>query len=130
MKKFLLLFFMLSFLSAEILEINDFKSELYSKATNQLQKVEASLIFEGRDVKENRYKIIDALNIVIGSFFFEDLMTSKGKERFKTLLIKYLEKKYGIDIDEILIVKLIRSENIKIKELIKELKKEGCCYKK
>ncbi len=129
MRGILFIFLAVFSLSADILEIKDFKSDIYSKSTNELQKVEATLIFEGRDLKENRYRVMDALNIVIGSFFFEDLMTSKGKEEFKTLLIKYLSKKYGIDVDDILIVKLLKSDNIKIKEFIKELKKEGCCNK-
>ncbi len=126
-KSVFILFATFLLLKADLLEVKDFKSDIYSKTTNELQKVELSLVFEGRYLKENRYKVLDALNIVIGSFFFEDLMTSKGKEEFKNLLIKYLSKKYGIDVDDVLILRLLKSDNLKIKELVKELKKEGCC---
>ncbi len=126
-KVFLVLFFSLSLL-ADSFEVRDFKANIYSKKS-ELVKIQLTAVFEGRDLKINRDRILDALNIVIGSFFFEDLMTSKGKEEFKNLLIKYLDKKYGVEIDEILIIKLMQADNITIKNLIKEMKKEGCCKK-
>ncbi len=126
-KVFLVLFFSLS-LFADSFEVRDFKANIYSKKS-ELVKIQLTAVFEGRDLKINRDRILDALNIVIGSFFFEDLMTSKGKEEFKNLLIKYLDKKYGVEIDEILIIKLMQADNITIKNLIKEMKKEGCCKK-
>ena len=126
-KVFLILFFSLS-LFADSFEVRDFKANIYSKKS-ELVKIQLTAVFEGRDLKINQDRILDALNIVIGSFFFEDLMTSKGKEEFKNLLIKYLDKKYGVEIDEILIIKLMQADNITIKNLIKEMKKEGCCKK-
>ncbi len=126
-KIFLILFLSLS-LFADSFEVRNFKADIYSKKS-ELVKVDLSAVFEGRDLKINKDRILDALNIVIGSFFFEDLMTSKGKEEFKNLLIKYLDKKYGVEIDEILIIKLMQADNITIKNLIKEMKKEGCCKK-
>ncbi len=126
-KVFLVLFFSLS-LFADSFEVRDFKANIYSKKS-ELVKIQLTAVFEGRDLKINQDRILDALNIVIGSFFFEDLMTSKGKEEFKNLLIKYLDKKYGVEIDEILIIKLMQADNITIKNLIKEMKKEGCCKK-
>ncbi len=126
-KVFLILFFSLS-LFADSFEVRDFKANIYSKKS-ELVKIQLAAVFEGRDLKINQDRILDALNIVIGSFFFEDLMTSKGKEEFKNLLIKYLDKKYGVEIDEILIIKLMQADNITIKNLIKEMKKEGCCKK-
>ncbi len=128
MRKLFLIFLFLVSLFADSLEIRNFKADIYSKKS-ELVKIELSAVFEGRDLKINRDRILDALNIVIGSFFFEDLMTSKGKEEFKNLLIKYLDKKYGVEIDEILIVKLMRAENITLKNLVKKLKEEGCCKK-
>lgn len=126
-KVFLILFFSLS-LFADSFEVRDFKANIYSKKS-ELVKIQLTAVFEGRDLKINQDRILDALNIVIGSFFFEDLMTSKGKEEFKNLLIKYLDKKYGVEIDAILIIKLMQADNITIKNLIKEMKKEGCCKK-
>ncbi len=128
MGKLFLIFIFLVSLFADSLEIRNFKADIYSKRS-ELVKIELSAVFEGRDLKINKDRVLDALNIVIGSFFFEDLMTSKGKEEFKNLLIKYLDKKYGVEIDEILIVKLMRAENITLKNLVKKLKEEGCCKK-
>ena len=42
-------------------------------------KIIIDLMIEGRYVEEESFKVVDALNVVIGSFFAEDLLTSKGK---------------------------------------------------
>ncbi len=126
MRKIFLIAFFLFYLNADTFEVRNFKADIYSK-NSQLVKIDLSMVFEGRDLKVNQDRVLDALNIVVGSFFFEDLMTSKGKEEFKSLLIKYLDKKYGVEVDEILILKLMEADNITIRNLIKELKKEGCC---
>ncbi|NPA81531.1 MAG: hypothetical protein GXO31_02860 [Epsilonproteobacteria bacterium] len=126
MRKIFLIVFFLFYLNADTFEVRNFKADIYSK-NSQLVKIDLSMVFEGRDLKVNQDRVLDALNIVVGSFFFEDLMTSKGKEEFKSLLIKYLDKKYGVEVDEILILKLMEADNITIRNLIKELKKEGCC---
>ncbi len=103
MHKFLLILSTLVLLNAEeTFMVDDFEATLFSKASGTLQ-VQGSFIFEGRDVDIYDFKIIDALNVVIGSFYAEDLLTSKGKEAFKTTLIKYVQEKYALDIDTLYI---------------------------
>jgi len=132
MKKVALSFALLtSFLYSDVVEIRSFESDLFSKDGNRLKKIEFSLLFDGRDLKENRHKIIDALNIVISSFYIEDLFTSTGKERFKTLITKYLSKKYSVDIDDIFIQRFkIKNSGVNVDVFIDALKKEGFCKQK
>ncbi len=116
-----------SFLLADVVEIKNFESDLFSKDRNRLKKIEFSLLFDGRDLKENRHKIVDALNIVISSFYVEDLFTSKGKERFKTVITKYISKKYAVDIDDIFIQKFRVKDNVTVDAFIDALRDEGFC---
>jgi len=127
MKKIALFTLLSTFLFADVVEINDFQSDLFSKDRNHLKKVEFSLLFDGRDLQENRHKIVDALNIVISSFYVEDLFTSKGKERFKVVITKYLSKKYSIDVDDIFIQKFKMVDNVSVDAFIDALRDEGFC---
>jgi uncharacterized protein (DUF2252 family) len=113
-------------LIAEVYNVEDFESDIFSRNGNRLKKVSLSLRIEGRDLKENDYKITDALNIIISSFYLEDLFTSKGKEQFKKSLSKYLEKKYSVEADAIYLKKfsLIQTP-IEIETLISALKEAG-----
>lgn len=115
---------------ADTVEIKNFESDLFSKDGKSLKKIEYSLLFDGRYLKENRYKIIDALHIVVSSFYIQDLFTSKGKERFKTVLKKYVNKKYSLEIDNIFIQKFKIKNSINVDEFIKALRAEGCCSSK
>ena len=120
------LMFCLAFLQAnETLHVENFEVSLFSKLSKKPMQIETSLIFEGRDVEVYDFKIIDALNIVIGSFFAEDLLTSKGKEGLKKAIINYARDKYAIDIDYIFIQKLNISRDINAKIIIEELRREG-----
>ncbi|HIP58854.1 MAG TPA: flagellar basal body-associated FliL family protein [Campylobacterales bacterium] len=127
MRKVTLLLLLSSFMLADVVEIKNFESDLFSKDRNRVKKIEFSLLFDGRDLKENRYKIVDALNIVISSFYVEDLFTSKGKERFKTVIIKYISKKYAVDIDDIFIQQFKVKENVSVDAFIDALRDEGFC---
>ena len=127
MRVITLIFLLSSFLFADVIEIKNFESDLFSKDRNRLKKIEFSLLFDGRDLQENRHKIIDALNIVISSFYIEDLFTSKGKERFKVVLTKYISKKYAVDIDDIFIQKFRVKDNVTVDAFIDALRDEGFC---
>ncbi len=127
MKKIILLLALYGSLWSDVLEIKNFESDLFTKTDNQLKKIEFSLLFDGRDLKENRHKVIDALNIVISSFYIEDLFTSKGKERFKSVIKKYITKKYAVDVDDIFIQKFRVVDNVNVEAFIDALKKEGFC---
>jgi len=127
MMRFLLFILLFSFpLFGEILFINNFKTDLFSKNINNLRKIKVDLVFDTNSTI-NQYKLKDALNIVISSFFIEDLFTSQGKENFKTLLRDYLKEKEKIIINNIYLQNMQIIDEVSIKELmqkIKELKKE------
>ncbi|HIP46395.1 MAG TPA: flagellar basal body-associated FliL family protein [Campylobacterales bacterium] len=115
---------------AEVYEVLNFQSDIFSKKGNNLKKVTLSLRIEGRDLQENDYKITDALNIIISSFYLEDLFTSKGKEKFKNSLSQYLEKKYSVEADTIYLKKFkITPSSLEVEDFIEALKAEGCCHK-
>ena len=123
MKKIFALVFAAVMAFAETLNIDNFETDLYSRdAKSSIKKVSVSLRLEGRDVADNEAYVLDALNVVIGSFYVEDLLTSLGKEKFKETLVKYAAKKHSVDIDEVLILSLKVMREPKIDELIKALK--------
>ncbi|MBF7049280.1 flagellar basal body-associated FliL family protein, partial [Campylobacter volucris] len=73
---------------ANTLSIENFKTDLYSKTGNNVLKtIELNLEFEGENLEEK--KIIDALNTIISSYFYEDLFTEIGKTNFKETLLKF-----------------------------------------
>ena len=128
MKKIIfILFVVVASLSAQMLNIDDFSSEVFSKVTKKPVTINLKMMIEGRYVEDESYKIIDALNIVIGSFYLEDLLTSQGKIKLKETLKSYTTNKYSIDIDNIYIQKLQSQPNTQ--EIIDALKKEGMCIK-
>ena len=129
MKKLVLLVMVLLCIQAQTLHIDHFTTDIFSSSSKELKKIEMSLIVEGRYVKDESYKVIDALNVVIGSFYVENLATSQGKESFKKLLKEYSAKKYSVDIDDIYIINFETVDNPSINDMIQALKKEGCCSK-
>ena len=132
MKKIILFLACLLSLQAQTLRVNHFTTDIFSSTSKKLKKVDINLIIEGRYVEDEKYKVIDALNVVIGSFYVENLATSQGKENLKKLLKEYSAKKHDVDIDDVYILSF-RIDDDKIPfsldDLIKKLKDEGCCEK-
>ncbi|TKX28612.1 hypothetical protein CQA38_06950 [Campylobacter sp. MIT 12-5580] len=123
MKKIVLFLFLPLFVFSQSLKIENLRTEIYSKAgKNTLKKVQISLEFEGKNVKENESKIIDASNTIISSFFYEDLFTELGKLRFKETLQRFINKKYKLEIDGVYILALKGIEKFDIEELKSFLK--------
>ena len=123
MKKIFALAFAAVMAFAETLNIDNFETDLYSRdAKSSIKKVSISLRLEGRDVVDNEAYVLDALNVVIGSFYVEDLLTSLVKEKFKETLAKYTAKKHSVDIDEVLIISLKTVREPNIEELLEALK--------
>ena len=123
MKKIFALAFAAVMAFAETLNIDNFETDLYSRdAKSSIKKVSISLRLEGRDVVDNEAYVLDALNVVIGSFYVEDLLTSLGKEKFKETLAKYTAKKHSVDLDEVLIISLKTVREPNIEELLEALK--------
>lgn len=112
-------------LFAETLVVDHFKTNVFAKSDKKPVEANVALVFEGKDVKLNEYKVIDALNIVIGSYFAEDLVTSRGKELLKATLIAYAKKTHGLVIDAVYIKELTVKTNPTTQEIVEAIKKEG-----
>jgi len=113
---------------ADSIDMIDFESDLFTKSNHHLKKVTVSLHLEGKNLEVNRYALEDSLNVLISSYYLEDLLTSKGKEQFKEDLKKYLLNRYKVKISNIYIIKLTKNSGIDdIDDLIDRLKSEGCC---
>lgn len=119
MTKIMLIFFSI-FAFANSIEINNFETDLYSKS-NGLKKISLSIKVLGDNVNNEIDYIQDSLNMVISSYYYEDLFTELGKENLKKTLIKYAGKKYSVNIDNILIINLKSKDNAQaIKDILKE----------
>ncbi|HEC1803343.1 TPA: flagellar basal body-associated FliL family protein, partial [Campylobacter lari] len=119
-------FFSFCSIYANSLSIEDFRTDLYSKAgNNTLKKIEMTLDFEGENLEQK--KIIDALNTIVSSYFYEDLFTEVGKNNFKETLLKFSNKKYKTQIKNIYILKVNSVAQFDIEELkrfVKDLEKK------
>ncbi|MCW0186039.1 hypothetical protein OJP00_05575 [Campylobacter lari] len=105
MKWIIVLLLMFFNIHASSLSIENFRTDLYSKVgNNTLKKIEMNLDFEGENLDQK--KIIDALNTIISSYFYEDLFTEVGKNNFKETLLKFSNKKYKTQIKNIYILKI------------------------
>jgi len=127
MRKIIFLLVSVLFLQAQTLKIEHFRTDIYSSSSKELKKIDMSLMIEGRYVEDEKYKVIDALNVVIGSFYVENLATSQGKESFKKLLKEYSAKKHSVDIDDVYIVGFTLVSQPSTDDIINALKKAGCC---
>ncbi|EPE3794287.1 flagellar basal body-associated FliL family protein [Campylobacter lari] len=126
MRWVVILFFSFCSIYANSLSIEDFRTDLYSKAgNNTLKKIEMTLEFEGENLEQK--KIIDALNTIVSSYFYEDLFTEVGKNNFKETLLKFSNKKYKTQIKNIYILKINSVAQFDIEELkrfVKNLEKK------
>lgn len=107
-------------------EINKFQVDVYSKS-NVLRKIELNLDIELRDENVKKSAIYDALNVIVGSFYAEDLMTSMGKENFKQSFIKYTAKKHSISIEEVYILGLKFVDDLMIDKIIEAIQNKDLC---
>lgn len=127
MKKIFLGFFLLGILEFHTLfgadfEIKNLEVDLYSKTSAEMKKISMDLhIFTSEVAKSSAIK--DAINVIVSSFYAQDLMSSKGKEAFKEAIKKYSASKYKIKIDDVYILSLKEIDNIDIARLVKQLDK-------
>ena len=125
-----LLFLLQLSLFSGVFEIKEFESDIFSRDGNKLRQVALSMWMEGENLDKYGYQITDALNIIISSFYLEDLFTSKGKEQFKASLKKYTKKKYGITINTLYLNKFKRANTaLDADEIVEALREAGCCKK-
>ncbi|ULO01664.1 hypothetical protein AVANS_1038 [Campylobacter sp. RM5004] len=102
------------------IEISNFETDLYSKS-NGLKKINLSIKVIGDNIANEKDFIQDSLNMVISSYYYEDLFTELGKENLKKTIIKYAGKKYSVNIDDILIMNLKSKDSAEaIKEILKD----------
>jgi len=121
MIKRLFLTIMMAFpLLGETIMIDNFQTDIFSKLTNGLKKIELSLVFDVNGSVE-KYKIKDGLNIVVSSFYLEDLFTSKSKESFKELLKTYLRKKHNVEVNSIYIEDMQKKDQVNIDDIVKKI---------
>lgn len=126
MKRLFIAYFLLHVsLFAETLGIEHFRANVFAKSDKKPVEVTLGLIFEGNEMKKMEHKAIDALNVVIGSYYAEDLVTSRGKELLKSTLIAYAKKVHGLSIDAIYIKELTVKTNPSTHEIVEAIKKEG-----
>ncbi|TXE89037.1 hypothetical protein FPD38_02955 [Campylobacter volucris] len=120
MKWIIFSFVIVANIFANTLSIENFKTDLYSKTGNNILKtIELNLEFEGENLEEK--KIVDALNTIISSYFYEDLFTEIGKTNFKETLLKFSNKKYKTQIKNIYILKVNSVKEFDVEELKKFL---------
>jgi len=130
MKKIIIALLLSLNLSADSVDLIEFESDVFSKNSKILKKISVSLHLGGKDLEINSYKIQDTLNIIISSFYLEDLLTSKGKEEFKSSFSSYLLKKYKVKVSSVFILKLVQISDIPdVDKLIEALKLNICCKK-
>ena len=128
MKKILITLIFASKLLADSIDLIEFESDLFSRNSDFLKKISITLHLRGKNLELNSYSIQDGLNIVLSSYYIEDLLTSKGKEEFKKAYKKYLKERYKVIINDIYILKLVQINQLPdIDLLIDALKKNGCC---
>ncbi|WP_169763829.1 hypothetical protein [Campylobacter mucosalis] len=128
MKKIYLVLILAIFGYADAFRISDFEADVYSKVSqNSTKKIRVSLEILGDSVSENEAYVLDALNVIIGSFYAEDLLTSVGKEKFKQAFIKYAVKKHSVNLDEVLIISLKVVEKPEIDEIINAIRAKNLC---
>jgi len=120
-----LIFFLHVSLCAQVLILDDFRANVFSKADKKPVEIKLGLIFEGSSVQTDDYKVIDALNVIVSSYYAEDLVTSRGKELLKSTLIAYTKKAHSLTIDTIYIKELSVKMNPAVKEIVEAIKKEG-----
>ncbi|CAD7286605.1 hypothetical protein [Campylobacter suis] len=128
MKKIFLAIFLAVFASADAIRVNEFEVDVYSKmAQGATKKMRLNLELIGNDLNSNEAYVLDALNVIIGSFYAEDLLTSLGKEKFKEAYIKYAAKKHGLTIDDVLIIAMKVVEKVEIEDIINAIKMRDLC---
>ena len=124
MRKILFLVFCLNLAYGR--EITGFQSDIYSKSGG-LKKIQMSLKIISPDEIYDKAPLYDALNVIVGSFYAEDLMTSLGKENFKKNFAKYAQQEHSIVIDMVYIVELKFIGDADIDKIIKAIKERDLC---
>ncbi|WOE68816.1 hypothetical protein RZR97_06750 [Hydrogenimonas thermophila] len=122
MKKLLFLLFMNLSLYATLLKFDQIDTSILSKKDSSYVNVKLSIALQGRDLEEHQIELMDVVQTVIGNFLAEVLITAKGKENFKKMIVNLADKQYGIEVDFVYIQN-IRIETDPLEKCRKLLKK-------
>ena len=84
-------------------------TSILSKKVNSYVNVKLSIALQGRDLAEHKIELMDVVQTAFGNFWVEELITAKGKESFKKIIVNIADKQYGVGVDFVYI-KNIRIE--------------------
>ena len=99
MKKILLLLFFTYLLLADTLTIDRLETTLPQKGGKGPINVDISLVLQGRDLAQNRYRLMDVIQTALGRLDADTLLTARGKKALKKSIIQTADNKYGIEVD-------------------------------
>ena len=122
MKKVLLFLFINLSLYAELLKFDQIDTSIISKKDNSYTNIKLSIVLQGRELQGHKIELMDVVQTIIGSFWAEALITAKGKENFKKMIVNLADKQYGIEVDFVYIQN-IRIETDPVEKCRKLLKK-------
>ena len=103
MKKILLLLFFTYLLLADTLTIDRLETTLPQKGGKGPINVDISLVLQGRDLAQNRYRLMDVIQTALGRLDADTLLTARGKKALKKSIIQTADNKYGIEVDFVFI---------------------------
>ncbi|SFP38651.1 hypothetical protein SAMN05216234_11734 [Hydrogenimonas thermophila] len=109
-------------LYATLLKFDQIDTSILSKKDSSYVNVKLSIVLQGRDLEEHQIELMDVVQTVIGNFLAEVLITAKGKENFKKMIVNLADKQYGIEVDFVYIQN-IRIESDPLEKCRKLLKK-------
>jgi len=121
MKKLFLLLLVNFSLYADLLTFDQINTSILSKKDSSYVNINISIALQGRDIAEHEIELMDVVQTAIGNFWAEVLITAKGKERFKKIILNRADKQYGIEVDFVYI-KNIRIETDPLKKCQELLK--------
>ncbi len=81
------------------LTIDRLRTTLPDNRQKDLINADISLVLEGRDLKTERFKVMDVIQAALGRYDAQSLLTSQGKDHFKKDIVDLADKRYGIEID-------------------------------
>ena len=99
MKKLLFLLLINLSLYADLFTFDQMNTSILSKKINSYVNINISIALQGSDLAEHKIELMDVVQTAIGNFLVEELITAKGKESFKKIIVNIADKEYGIGVD-------------------------------
>ena len=99
MKKVLLTLLLTTLLVADTLTVDHLKTTLPQKGRKGPINADISLVLQGRDLAQNRYRLMDVIQMALGQLDADTLLTARGKKALKKMIVNLADTKYGIEVD-------------------------------